>query len=132
MGHKWASFPVLVFLGLFFIAAIVFICVQMKVKEPMMPLEMFRNRIVSGTFLTVFIQGSTQIVSILFIPIYLAEVYGLKVSDTGIILTVLMLSVMIGSIIGERLISKMSYRLNLFIDISCTHGSRRNHMDIIT
>lgn len=47
---------------------------------------------------------------------FLTEVYKQKVSVTGVILTVLMLSVMVGSIIGGKLISFMSYRLNLIYD----------------
>jgi EmrB/QacA subfamily drug resistance transporter len=112
-GYNWASWQVISLFSLFVVSAAAFILVELKAQEPMMPLNMFRNRVVSGTFLTVFVQGSTQILSILFIPIFLTEVYGTKVSDTGIILTVLMLSVMVGSIVGGRLISKMSYRLNL-------------------
>ncbi|AVF23801.1 MFS transporter [Paenibacillus larvae] len=116
LQYSWSSWQVLALLVLFIISTIVFILVEKKAQEPIIPLDMFSNRVVSGTLLTVFMQGSTQVLSILFIPMFLTEVYKQKVSGTGVILTVLMLSVMVGSIIGGKLISFMSYRLNLIYD----------------
>jgi len=106
----WNS-PVII--GLFLASVlftIVFVYVQTKVPEPIIPLQLFHNRVFNVSVSVGFLLGAAMFGAVSYIPLYVQGVIGVNASLAGYILTPLMLAMILGSVIAGRLIKKVSYR----------------------
>ena len=105
-GWAWNSGPVI---GLFvasvlFLAAFIF--VESRVKEPIIPLDLFKNRIFTVSILTVFMTGVGLFGSTLYIPLFIQAIQGDTATASGNALTPMMISVVIASVISGQIISR--------------------------
>ncbi len=94
---------------LFLVAAIstaIFIAVERKVKEPVLPLDLFKNSIFSVSMFIIFFTGVGMFGAILYVPLFAQLVLGVSATNSGTILTPLTLSLVAGSIITGQIISK--------------------------
>ncbi|MFY0543616.1 MDR family MFS transporter [Brevibacillus sp. H7] len=108
--YPWNSWQIY---GLFAASVIMtglFLFVQTKVPEPLLPLTLFQNRIVSVSAVLGFLLGAAMFAAVSYIPLYVQGVIGVSASLAGYILTPLMLSMIASSIISGRMITKVSYR----------------------
>ncbi len=110
--YPWASAQIiglLIFSGVMLIA---FVFIEEKAAEPIIPLHVFKNSIfaisaASGFFLSIGMFGA-----IMFLPLYIQAVQGNTATNSGIVLTPMMLTVVISSIIAGQLVSRTGrYRL---------------------
>jgi EmrB/QacA subfamily drug resistance transporter len=109
----WSS-PVI--LGLFgFIAVMfaVFILVEKRAEEPIIPLELFRNRVVVVSALVSFLLGASFFPVVSFIPLYFQGVMGASATQSGGFITPMMLSSSVGSVICGQLLSRAGGRYRL-------------------
>ncbi|MFD3450159.1 MDR family MFS transporter [Microbacteriaceae bacterium 4G12] len=107
--YAWSSWQVLTLFTIAAITTSLFILVEMKAKEPILPLQLFRNRIVTCTGIISFCQGAIMFASITYLPIFAVGVLGQANSNS--ILTPMMLSVMIGATLYGFLMPFFSYRV---------------------
>lgn len=108
--YAWNSSEII---GLFSASAIltaIFILIESKVKEPILPLSLFRNRTIAVSNISGFFLGAGMFGAITYIPLFAQGVIGTSPSVAGYILTPLMISLIISSIIGGRLVTKLKYR----------------------
>lgn len=113
-GYHWSS-PVVI--GLLVLSAVligVFIYIESRVKEPIIPLHLFRNRTVVVLSLLVFttmlgIMGGTAA-----FPFFAQNVMGLTPTASGYLMLAFMAGGMPASIINGFIITKIRYR-TLFI-----------------
>ncbi|MBO8164114.1 MAG: MFS transporter [Brevibacillus sp.] len=99
--------------GLFAASAVLtglFLYVQTKVPEPLLPLRLFGNRIVSVSLLLGFLLGAAMFAAVSYIPLYVQGVIGVSASLAGYVLTPLMLAMIVSSVVSGRLMTKVSYR----------------------
>jgi EmrB/QacA subfamily drug resistance transporter len=99
--------------GLFGVSAVLlllFLWVETKAKDPIVPLQLFRIRAIAFGNIAGFFVSAGLFSSIAYIPLFFQGVIGVSPSVAGYILTPLMLSTVITSNIGGRLMSKASYR----------------------
>ncbi|MCL6517981.1 MAG: MFS transporter [Alicyclobacillus sp.] len=108
--YPWASWQIL---GLFAVAVAsltAFVLIEARAAEPIVPLWLFRNR----TFVLVngigFLMSVGMFGSIMFIPLFLQGIIGISPSASGTAMTPMMLTVMVGSVIGGRLVLKIGVR----------------------
>jgi EmrB/QacA subfamily drug resistance transporter len=108
--YPWASWQIL---GLFAIALVsltAFVLIEARAAEPIVPLRLFRNR----TFVLIngigFLMSVGMFGSIMFIPLFLQGIIGISPSASGTAMTPMMLTVMAGSIVGGRLVTKIGVR----------------------
>lgn len=101
------------------IAAIRFFIVREKsAEEPLIPLALFENRIVSISLVTVFITGIGFFGSMLLMAIILQQTYKLTATMSGAVLAPLMLVVAGASIAGGLFISKTGkYRVLIIVSL---------------
>jgi EmrB/QacA subfamily drug resistance transporter len=112
-SQAWGSIPII---GLFAIGAILislFIWIETRAKEPMIPLHLFRLRTVAFGNIAGFFMSAGMFGAIAYIPLFVQEVIGVSPSMTGYILTPLMLSTAITSTMSGRLMNTFSYRFIL-------------------
>jgi len=104
--YEWLSFPI-VFLFAFSAAMLLlFIIIESRVKEPILPLWIFRNRVVSVASIVTFILGFGMFTGIIFIPLYFQGVLGSSATASGSFLTPMMLGLVVGSIVSGQLLAR--------------------------
>ncbi|MEF3304044.1 MDR family MFS transporter [Paenibacillus sp. GYB003] len=110
-SYGWGS-PFVI--GLFAVGAALlglFLWAETKAKEPILPLSLFRNRVVAVSFATGFMMNAAMFGAITYIPLYVQGIVGVSASLAGYILTPLMLAVVAASIVSGRLLAKVQYRV---------------------
>lgn len=106
----------LTIIALFSLSALflaLFIWIEAKAKEPMLPLHLFKIRVIAFGNIAGFFMSAGMFGAIAFIPLFAQDVMGVSPTYAGYILIPLMLSVVITTTIGGRLMSKVSYRVIL-------------------
>jgi EmrB/QacA subfamily drug resistance transporter len=109
--YAWSSWQIVGLFATALLGCILFILVEMRAEEPILPLHLFKNRIVTGTSITTFTQGALMFSAITYIPIFSVAVLGQANSNN--LLTPLMLSLLAGATISGFIMFKFSYRLLL-------------------
>jgi len=90
------------------IGLIIFLFIEKKASEPVLPLSIFKNKMVAGTTFIVFCQGVLMFSAITYLPIFAVGVLG-RAGSNGL-LTPMMLSLMAGASLGGMFISKLKFR----------------------
>jgi EmrB/QacA subfamily drug resistance transporter len=83
-----------------------FLLAERRAAEPILPLELFRNRIFSVCSAVGFIIGLALFGSVTYLPLFLQIVKGRSPTASGLQLTPMMGGLLVTSIVSGRLISK--------------------------
>lgn len=109
-GYAWASPQIIELFGFGAVILTLFLWIETKVKEPIIPLYLFKIRTIAFGNIIGFFMSAGLFGAIVYIPLFVQGVIGVNSSVAGYVLTPLMLSVTITSIISGRVMSKLSYR----------------------
>jgi EmrB/QacA subfamily drug resistance transporter len=90
--------------GLFFLA--VFVLVERRSPEPVVPLHLFRNRTFSFSMIAVFFATFGFGAVIIFLPLYFLIVEGVSYTDSGYRLLPFMVGLIIASIASGQIVSR--------------------------
>jgi EmrB/QacA subfamily drug resistance transporter len=103
--YAWKSVPIvsMIVLGVALIA--IFPFVERRAAEPILPLELFHNRVFAVTSAIGFIVGLALFGAITYLPLYLQVVRGDSPTSSGLTLTPLMGGLLVTSILSGQLIS---------------------------
>jgi EmrB/QacA subfamily drug resistance transporter len=85
----------------------VFIVVELRAQDPIMPLSIYRIRVVSLALFATLCTGFGLFGSIVFIPLYFQGVLGASATSSGSFLTPMMLGMVVGSGISGQLLSRL-------------------------
>lgn len=107
-GNEFAwNSPEILGLFLFAIASLTgFVFVERRAKEPIIPLSLFKNRIFSVSVISVFLTAMGMFGAILYIPLFAQGVMGISATDSGFILTPLMMGLIVASAVSGQIMSK--------------------------
>jgi EmrB/QacA subfamily drug resistance transporter len=89
-------------------AALVF--VERRATQPILPLDLFADRLVSRTLLVAFLVGTAMFGAIAFMPLFVQAVMGGSATEAGTTLTPLFLGWVLSSIAGAKLAVRTGYR----------------------
>ena len=89
---------------------LIFFWVEKRASDPIIPFELFRNRTVAVSVGAGFLAGIAMFGAISFIPLFAQGALGSTATEAGSLLTPLMLSWVLTSVIGGRVILKTGYR----------------------
>ena len=104
--YPWGS-PVIISMFSFSIVMLVsFIIIEGRSREPIIPLSLFRNRIVAISQIAVFLTGIGMFGGVIFIPLFFQGVLGATATASGSCLTPMMLGMVGGSFISGQLLSR--------------------------
>ncbi|RKP45401.1 DHA2 family efflux MFS transporter permease subunit [Cohnella endophytica] len=106
--YAWNSWQEI---GLFAISAIFgafFVAVELRAPEPVLPLSIFKNKMVLGTSILCFCQGVIMFSAITYLPFFTVGVLG-RTNSNGV-LTPMMASLIVGAILFGFLQSKFAFR----------------------
>ena len=92
------------------ILLVIFVVVERRAADPIIPFELFRNKIVTISVLAGFLGGVAMFGAISFIPLFAQGSLGFTATEAGSLLTPLMLTWVTMSVICGRLMLRISYR----------------------
>jgi EmrB/QacA subfamily drug resistance transporter len=106
-AYTWLSGQVLGMFALSFVLFIIFGIVEHKhAKDPILPLELFKNPIFRVSVIIVFLIGMAMFGAILYIPLFAQDVLGRSATNSGIILTPMILTLVVVSIVNGQIMSR--------------------------
>lgn len=99
-----------------FVAAVVFLAaflyVESRVKEPIISLDLFKNRIFTSSTVALFLTGVGLFGAVLYIPLYIQAIKGDTATSSGNAVTPMTLAIVVSSIIGGQIVSRTGkYRI---------------------
>lgn len=92
------------------VAMMLFVQAERRAEEPLIPADLFRNRVFSGAAINGFLSGMALFGLISFIPLFVQGVIGTGPTEAGSALTALLLTWVIFSVIGGRLLLWIPFR----------------------
>ena len=102
-------------IGLFAAAAVgagAFIYAEQRADEPIIPLELFRNRVFAVAGGVTFLTGVGMFGAITFMPMFVQGVLGASATSSGVVTTPLMLGMVVSSVLTGQIVSRTGrYRL---------------------
>jgi EmrB/QacA subfamily drug resistance transporter len=107
----WTGLDVLGLLTVAVIALAVFLRVERRVREPIVPLRLFGNRVVLAAATTGFLAGMAMFGAISFVPLFLQAVSGMSATAAGTVLIPFVFGWVLMSVVSARLVLRIGYRL---------------------
>jgi EmrB/QacA subfamily drug resistance transporter len=104
--YAWGSTPMVAMIVVGVVLLALFPFVEARAREPILPLELFRNGIFSVTSAVGFVIGVALFGGVTFVPLYLQVVKGHTPTDSGLLMTPMMGGVLVSSIVSGNLISR--------------------------
>ncbi len=104
--YPWISIQII---GIFLFALVmlgIFIVVEKRHAEPIIPINLFANPIISVSLGISFLSGMCMFGGIIFIPLFFQGVLGLSATTSGSFLTPMMLGQVSGSLLSGQLLSR--------------------------
>ena len=81
----WTSGPIVAELAGAAVLLIAFVAIQAKVREPMLPLKLFRNPDFTGAQISAFAISATLFAVFLYLTLYLQQILGLSPIEAGLV-----------------------------------------------
>ncbi|HLZ22379.1 MAG TPA: MDR family MFS transporter [Ktedonobacterales bacterium] len=105
--YPWVSPQVIGTLGGGAALFVAFYLIERRAKEPILPLDLFRNRIfTAGAFLSLLV-GVALFAVVIYLPLFIQGVLGQSATNSGVVITPLTLTMAIGSALVGQLIYKI-------------------------
>jgi EmrB/QacA subfamily drug resistance transporter len=104
--YAWSSPQIIGMIVFAAVMLVIFLFLENHASEPIIPLSLFKNRIVAISNLISFLTGMGMFGAIIFIPLFLQGVLGASATASGNMMIPQSIAVMITSIIAGRLISR--------------------------
>ncbi|HEX6874555.1 MAG TPA: MDR family MFS transporter [Nocardioidaceae bacterium] len=101
----WGSATGLALLGAGLALAVVFVLVELRATEPIIPMRLFRNSIFTISNIFGFMIGAAMFGSMIFIPVYLQVVDGMSPTKSGLAMVPMVLGIFTTSISAGRRMS---------------------------
>jgi MFS family permease len=104
--YGWTEPAALILLGASILLAALFVLIELRSREPILPMRLFRNPVFSVGTLYAFLAGVAMFGGIIFLPVYLQAVKGLSPTASGLALLPVILGIFSTSISSGRLITR--------------------------
>jgi EmrB/QacA subfamily drug resistance transporter len=105
----WTSFEVLGLLTFGVAMLVAFFIIEQRVKEPIVPFNLFKNRAFAVSMVVGFFAALGMFGMIIFVPLELQGVLGASVTNSGLLLTPMMLGLIVASVLSGQLIPRIKH-----------------------
>ena len=114
--YGWTSARVELLLAFAFLMLGAFLYAETRAVEPMIPLSLFNEPIISMCSIGVFIVGVTMFGTIIYLPLFMQGVLGVTATKSGNLLTPMMVAIVIGTFIcGQATLRLRSYKTPVLV-----------------
>ncbi|HKY05776.1 MAG TPA: MDR family MFS transporter [Blastocatellia bacterium] len=110
VSPAWTSPVVVLPMAGFVIFGLIFLWTERRAREPIVPLSLFRNRVVTVGSIIGFLVGTAMFGALTFIPLFVQGSLGGSVIQAGNALTPFLLGWVLLAIVGGRLMLTVGYR----------------------
>lgn len=116
--YAWGSWQIISLFAAAVIFFALFVWAEKRAEEPIIPLWLFRNRTFTllngiGFFMSVGMFGA-----IMFVPFFMQGVVGVSATESGTIMTPMMITMIIGSVVGGRLVYRIGVKTQLIVGMA--------------
>ncbi|HEX6500389.1 MAG TPA: MDR family MFS transporter [Micromonosporaceae bacterium] len=105
--YAWTSSAIVGLFAAFVALAAVFMAVERRASEPILPLRLFRSRTFSIANAASFVLGFAMFGAIIYVPLYLQIVKGASPTESGLLMLPMMIGIIVTSIVSGRAISRI-------------------------
>lgn len=105
-AYPWASPLVLGLLGAFAVSLVLFILVEAKASEPIVPLSLFQAPAFTWANLAAFIISMSFMGTVIFLPLYLQLGLGIPATESGLIMLPMMFGLILSAMVSGRLVTR--------------------------
>ncbi|MFG1707255.1 MDR family MFS transporter [Nonomuraea sp. M3C6] len=110
--YTWGSWQILSLAVLAVVTLVVFVAVELRAAEPIMPLQLFRNRNFTLISAIGFLLGFAMFGAINFLPVFQQMVQGATATNSGLLLLPMMGAAMVVSLfVGRAITSTGKYKI---------------------
>ena len=111
--YEWLSVQIIGLLSVAVVSAAVLVLAELRATDPIMPLTIYRSRVVSLALFAVACTGFGMFGTIVFVPLFFQGVLGTSATSSGSFLTPMMLGVVVGAALSGQALSRLGghYRL---------------------
>ncbi|MGR5986269.1 MDR family MFS transporter [Bacillus cytotoxicus] len=120
--YAWDSWQIIGLFSLALIGIVSFVFVETKAEEPILPMHFFKNRTFTllnaiGFFMSIGMFGA-----IMFVPFFMQGIVGVSATESGTIMTPMMITMIVTSIIGGRLVLKVGVKPQIIVGMLIMAG----------
>jgi len=108
--YPWQSWQIISLFCLSVVCFIVFLLVEKWAKDPILPFNLFKERLYTSSVLTGMFYGGVFMVSTIYIPLYIQGVTGGTATNSGLLLLPMMVTSSIAAALGGAFANKFSYK----------------------
>src|SRR2546423_4629009 len=105
----WTSFEVLALLAVGIRMLIAFFLIEQRAKEPIVPFKLFKNRAFAVSMVVGFLSALGMFGMIIFVPLETQGVLGVSVTNSGLLLTPMMLGLVVASVATGNLMVRVKH-----------------------
>jgi EmrB/QacA subfamily drug resistance transporter len=105
----WTSFEVLGLLAFGAAMLIGFFIIEQRVREPIVPFPLFKNRVFAVSMIVGFLSALGMFGMIIFVPLETQGVLGVSVTNSGLLLTPMMLGLIVASVVTGNLMVRIKH-----------------------
>jgi EmrB/QacA subfamily drug resistance transporter len=111
--YGWGSGHVILALAAAAVLLVLFVLVERRAAEPILPFDVLRNPIVAGSVACMALVGMAMFGTISYVPLFVQGVIGTSATSSGVVLTPMILGAVCTSILTGQLVSRTGrYRWN--------------------
>jgi EmrB/QacA subfamily drug resistance transporter len=104
--YAWDSPAVLGLLAMFVICTILFVIVEKKVKDPIIHMELFSNKVFAWANIAGFFSSMSFLSVVAFLPLFMQLGQGVQATTSGLSTLPLMLGLIVAATISGRLVTR--------------------------
>jgi EmrB/QacA subfamily drug resistance transporter len=104
--YAWESPVVLGLLAMFVICTILFVVVEKRVRDPIIHMELFANKVFAWANLAGFFSSMSFLSVVAFLPLFMQLGQGVKATTSGLSTLPLMIGLILAATIAGRLVTK--------------------------
>ncbi|HYM35100.1 MAG TPA: MDR family MFS transporter, partial [Steroidobacteraceae bacterium] len=113
--YAWSSPEILGMLAISIAALVVFLVVESRVTDPIMPLPLMRTRAIAITNAAAFVINMAFFGVVMFMPLYMQLVLGVNATKSGFAMLPLMLGIMSTAMVSGRYVRKTGHYKPLMV-----------------
>lgn len=102
----WTSARALIFGGVIVAATFGFVTWERRAAEPVLPLRLFKDRVIRGNVGINLTSGLLLFCGIYFVPLYMQEVHGISPTASGLVLIPVMFGAAFGTMLSGRRVER--------------------------
>ncbi|WAH38691.1 MDR family MFS transporter [Alicyclobacillus dauci] len=114
-NYAWTSWQILGLFGLALVALVGFTIIELRVEEPILPVRLFKSRAFTTINGIGFLMSVGMFGSIMFVPLFMQGIIGISPASSGTAMTPMMVTMMLFSIVGGQMVTKIGVRLQMAI-----------------